>query len=125
MPIKVILGLPYLSNGPLLAKARELGAPILVSANDFSRWRDEGPMHEGRSFERQLTPDIDSAGPFSHGRKKRMRSWAGWNTYSQKNAEVTEDWPGSGGVVAMNFTNVLLWSPEEFILGLWSDYPLV
>src|SRR3546814_20265424 len=90
MPIKVILGLPYLSNGTLLAKARELGAPILVSANAFSRWRDEGPMPEGRSFERQLTPDIDSAGPFPHGRKKRMRSWAGWNTSSLKNADGTE-----------------------------------
>src|SRR3546814_13702437 len=92
MPIKVILGLPYLSNGPLLAKARELGAPILVSANAFSRWRDEGPMPEGRSFERQLTPDIDSAGPFPPGRKKRMRSWAGWHTSSLKTAAGTEAW---------------------------------
>lgn len=123
MPIKVILGLPYLSNGPLLAKARELGAPILVSANSFSRWRDEGPIPEGRSFGRHLAPDIDPAGPFPHGRKKRMRSWAGWNTSSLKNADGTEAWLDSAGFVAMNLTNGFLWSPEEYIFGLCAAYP--
>src|SRR3546814_7258133 len=80
-------------------------------------------MPEGRSFERQLTPDIDSAGPFPHGRKKRMRSWAGWNTSSLKNADGTEAWLDSAGFVAMNLTNGFLWSPEEYIFGLCAAYP--
>src|SRR3546814_13574336 len=75
------------------------------------------------SFERQLTPDIDSAGPFPHGRKKRMRSWAGWNTSSLKNADGTEAWLDSAGFVAMNLTNGFLWSPEEYLFGLCAAYP--
>src|SRR3546814_17415660 len=52
-----------------------------------------------------------------------MRSWAGWNTSSLKNADGTEAWLDSAGIVAMNLTNGFLWSPEEYIFGLWAAYP--
>lgn len=124
MPIKVILGLPYLSNGPLLAKARELGAPILVSANSFSRWRDEGPIPEGRNFARHLIHDAqDHSGPIPHGRKQRMRSWDGWNTSSLKNAEGMEVHLDSAGFVAMSLHKGFPWTPEQYIFGLCAAYP--
>lgn len=42
MSLEFVLGLPYL-RGPLLAKAIEMKAPILVSANAFSVWESFGP----------------------------------------------------------------------------------
>jgi hypothetical protein len=33
-----MLGLPYVADGPLLRTARDLRAPVLLSANAFSRW---------------------------------------------------------------------------------------
>lgn len=126
MPVKVILGLPYLSKGPLLAKARELGAPILVSANAFSRWRDEGPAPEGLAYTRQQWEEHQtsgSSGPFPHGRKQRMRSWVGWNTSSLKNADGLEAHLDSAGFVAMSLMNGFPWSPEQYIFGLCAAYP--
>src|SRR3546814_20744829 len=52
-----------------------------------------------------------------------MRSWAGWNTSSLKNADGTEAWLDSAGFVAMNLTNGFLWSTEEYIFGLCAAYP--
>lgn len=39
MTIEIVLGLPHLANGPLLARAAALRAPVLISANCLSRWR--------------------------------------------------------------------------------------
>src|SRR3546814_13777217 len=36
--IEIMLGLPHLREGPLLARARALRQPVLVSANAFPRW---------------------------------------------------------------------------------------
>lgn len=36
-----LLGLPHLADGPLLAAARRLGTPVLLSANAFSIWRPD------------------------------------------------------------------------------------
>jgi hypothetical protein len=52
---EMLLGLPYL-RGPLLAKARDLGAPVLVSANAFSRWTEDTFCRLWRGFR---VPDVD------------------------------------------------------------------
>lgn len=39
---QLILGLPYLRAGTLLDAAQRAGAPVLVSANSFSRWQRDG-----------------------------------------------------------------------------------
>lgn len=120
MPVKVILGLPYLSKGPLLAKARELGAPILVSANAFSRWRDEGPIPiNNRLLEGQF-PDHGAA---ASGRKQRMREWDGWNIGSLKNADGLEAHLDSAGYSAMSVMGGFPWTPEQYIFGLCAAYP--
>lgn len=38
MSIELLLGLPHLSDGPILARARKLRRPTLISANSLSRW---------------------------------------------------------------------------------------
>jgi hypothetical protein len=81
MSLEFLLGLPYL-RGPLLARARELGAPVLVSANSFSRWKDQGYWREWRGF-RVPSPEVfawlpvhlDSAG-FVAAAKYRGWPWA-------------------------------------------------
>ena len=37
--IEIIVGLPHLARGALLARAVALQAPVLISANCLSRWR--------------------------------------------------------------------------------------
>ncbi len=56
--IHIMLGLPHLREGPLLARARALGEPVLVSANAFSRWSC----------------------------RSGVREWAGWSTGQLRNA---------------------------------------
>lgn len=41
MMVEMILGLPHLRKGPLLSRARELDAPVLVSANAFAVYRKD------------------------------------------------------------------------------------
>ena len=36
-----LVGLPHLADGPLLAAARRLRAPLLLSANAFSIWKPD------------------------------------------------------------------------------------
>jgi hypothetical protein len=45
-----MLGLPYLSDGALLAAVRDLGAPVLFSANAFSVWSRAGGRRAWRRF---------------------------------------------------------------------------
>jgi hypothetical protein len=56
--IEIIVGLPHLARGPLLARAADLGAPVLISANCLSRWR----------------------------KAQGWREWSGWRTSTLANA---------------------------------------
>lgn len=58
MAIEIVLGLPHLAAGALLATARRLKAPVLISANCLSRWR----------------------------KADGWREWAGWRTGGLANA---------------------------------------
>lgn len=58
-----ILGLPYVADGPLLRKARELGAPVLLSANAFSVWARRDGWREWTRFRKaplQLLEGMDA-----------------------------------------------------------------
>jgi hypothetical protein len=127
MSVKVVLGLPYLSKGPLLAKAVAMRAPVLVSANSFSRWIDEGPAPKGYEYSRaQWLEHIarGNTGPITHGRKQRMRSWDGWNLKTLANAgELEELWLDSAGFTMMFLENGYPWTPEMYIFGLCAQYP--
>lgn len=39
MTIEIVVGLPHLSQGPILERARRMQQPMLISANCLSRWR--------------------------------------------------------------------------------------
>lgn len=108
MTIKVILGLPYLSNGPLLAKAKELQAPVLVSANCFSRWADEGFRYQ----------------QVEGGRSLKEKRWDGWNLSTLPNAHgLPEVHLDSAGFVAAVAYGGLPWTPQDYIFGLCAKYP--
>lgn len=127
MSVKVILGLPYLSSGPLLDKAAALEAPVLVSANSFSRWHDEGEAPKGFEYSRpQWLEHIarGNTGPITHGRKQRSRRWIGWNLKPLVNAsQLDEIWLDSAGFTMMFLENGYPWSPERYIFGLCAQYP--
>jgi hypothetical protein len=66
--VEFIIGLPRLADNPLLKVAKKLNAPVLMSANSFSRWT-EGTGREWAGFNRQslrhatgLRLHLDSAG---------------------------------------------------------------
>ena len=59
MSIEIIVGLPHLANGPILARAKAVGRPALISANGLSRWSD----------------------------RRGWREWAGWQLHRLRNAE--------------------------------------
>lgn len=58
MPIDIIVGLPHLSEGPILQRARALRTTALISANGLSRW----------------------------SRKHGLHKWIGWRTGQLRNA---------------------------------------
>lgn len=127
MPAQVILGLPYLSNGPLLDTARRLKAPILLSANAFARHQDLGPVPPGHEFTR-LERHIrritnDNRPPSPRQRARRMREWDGWNLASLRHAEGMEVHLDSAGFVAMAAQGGYSWTPESYILDLCARYP--
>lgn len=105
MPVKVILGLPYLSDGPLLAKAKALNAPVLVSANALSRWVAEAP------------------GTGRHADKPPLRRWLGWNKNTLKNARGMEVHLDSAGFVMMLLHSGYPWTPENYVHRLGSAFP--
>lgn len=120
MPIKVILGLPYLSNGPLLTKARELRAPVLVSASAFSRWRHDDIDAPIRRPSWMAGADFTSV---SEPSDTRIRTWERWNLSSLKNAAGLDVSLDSAGFVAMALHNGFPWSPEQYIFGLCAAHP--
>ena len=70
MAIEIVIGLPHLSEGPILARARRLHMPVLLSANALSRWstRRGWPewlgwrLNQLANVEGLASIDLDSAG---------------------------------------------------------------
>lgn len=113
MPVEVVLGLPYLSDGPLTRTARRLGASVLVSASAFSKQADFGPVPDRWLGEGQRT-----------GRTKRMKEWNGWNTSQLRHAHglaaIDLD---SAGFVAMALKNGYEWTVRHYVEGLCAAHP--
>ncbi|KEQ53762.1 DUF7221 family queuine tRNA-ribosyltransferase-like protein [Sphingobium chlorophenolicum] len=59
MSIEIIVGLPHLGDGPILARAKAIGQPALISANALSRWTD----------------------------RRGWREWCGWRIHQLGNAQ--------------------------------------
>lgn len=93
--ISVMLGLPHLSDGALLRRARELRQPILISANALSRW----------------------------SRRGGFREWAGWNTrpleYARDLHSLSLD---SAGFSAMMTYGGYPWTTDDYVR-LAAAYP--
>lgn len=128
MPVEVILGLPYLSEGALTSTARSLDAPVLLSANSFSRWRDEGVVPPGWEFTR-LERTVraargDDSPPTPAQSRRRVKEWQGWNLSQMRHAgglrEVHLD---SAGFHAQAAWGGYPWTPEAYIHGLCAAYP--
>ncbi|WP_454884308.1 deazapurine DNA modification protein DpdA family protein [Sphingomonas oryzagri] len=70
MAIEIVIGLPHLNEGPVLARARSMVQPALISANALSRWSKVRGWPEWRGWRLgQLgnaqglsSLDLDSAG---------------------------------------------------------------
>jgi hypothetical protein len=56
--IEIVVGLPHLNNGPILARAKLMQQPMLISANCLSKWRDQGGW---RSWEGWRHGQLDNA----------------------------------------------------------------
>lgn len=95
MAIEVIVGLPGLSEGPLLARARAMQVPVLVSANSFSRW----------------------------DRRNGSREWRGWRLGSLANAHglASVDLDSAGFVLAVRERGIP-WTIDDYI-ALASSHP--
>ena len=95
-PIEIIVGLPGLSEGPLLARARALQLPVLISANSLSRWRQ-----------------CDGG-----------REWAGWRLRQLANAHgLASIMLDSAGFVLASRYRGLPWTVEDYVEGLAAAYP--
>lgn len=126
--VKVVLGLPHLSNGPLLAKARAMDADILVSASALARYRDDGPMPPGFEFtpmERMARAAKGDVSPPTKAQSaRRAKEWSGWNRAPLDNADGMRLWIDSAGFVAQSLKNGYEWTPESYVLDL-CDHPAV
>lgn len=93
--IEIILGLPHLRQGPILARALQLKAPLLVSANALSRWSGQG---------------LD-------------RRWRGWNladlAHLPAGTDLTLD---SGGFTAHMIYGAFPWTIDAYV-ELAASYP--
>lgn len=95
-PIEIIVGLPGLSEGPLLARARALQLPVLISANSLSRWRQ----------------------------RDGGREWAGWRLRQLANAHgLASIMLDSAGFVLASKYRGLPWTVEDYVEGLAAAYP--
>jgi hypothetical protein len=87
MAIEIVIGIPHLNQGPILAAARRLNLPVLVSANALSRWRR-----------------IDG-----------VREWTGWRTAHLANAAGLASLDlDSAGFVAMARYRGFPWTIEAY-----------
>lgn len=95
MTIEIILGLPHLANGALLATAERLKAPVLISANCLSRWR----------------------------KADGWREWTGWRTATLANADglVSLDLDSAGYSMMVRYGG-LPWSIADY-MALAASYP--
>ena len=99
-PVEFLLGLPYL-RGPLLATARRLGAPVLVSANAFSRWRTVPP----------LTRTV-------RGREKVFPAYREWEGFKPPAASLVASLPvalDSAGFVAAARYRGFPWTVDAYL----------
>ncbi|MDF0491490.1 hypothetical protein PX554_25565 [Sphingomonas sp. H39-1-10] len=95
MPIDIIVGLPHLNEGALLARARSLQQTALISANGLSRWST----------------------------KRGWREWAGWRTHQLQNARgLSALCLDSAGFVAAARYGGFPWSIADYV-ALASAYP--
>ncbi|PBN42964.1 hypothetical protein [Sphingobium sp. D43FB] len=95
MSIDIIVGLPHLGEGPILARARALQQPALISANGLSRWSI----------------------------KRGRREWAGWRTRQLQNARgLSALCLDSAGFVAAARYGGFPWTIADYV-ALASAYP--
>lgn len=95
MTIEIIVGLPHLNNGPILARAKLMQQPMLISANCLSKWRDRGGW----------------------------RSWEGWRLGHLDNAAGLRSLDlDSAGYVTMSRYNGFPWSISAY-MALAASYP--
>ena len=95
MTIEIVVGLPHLSNGPILARAKMMQQPMLISANCLSKWRDRGGW----------------------------RSWEGWRHGQLANAAGLRsiDLDSAGYVLASRYGG-FPWSIADY-MALAANYP--
>ena len=93
--IEIILGLPHLSAGAILDRARLLQQPVLISANALSRWT----------------------------RKAGWAQWRGWKTAQLDNASglPSVDLDSGGFVCAARYGGIP-WSVDQY-MALAAAYP--
>ena len=121
---RIIVGLPSLSRGPMLETAREIGAPVMISATALSRWQDEGPVprgHEFNALERRIRMARgDTSPPTAAQSRRRMRRWVGWNTAALDRVLDTgiEIHVDSAGFVVMSIMGGFPWTVESYVQGL-------
>lgn len=95
MSIEIIVGLPHLNEGPILARARELGQTALVSANGLSRWSD----------------------------RRGWREWIGWRLAQLRNARgLAALCLDSAGFVAAARYGGFPWTLSDYV-ALAAAYP--
>lgn len=95
MPFEIVVGLPHLSEGPILQRARALGVPALISANSLSRWK----RHDG------------------------WREWSGWRPGTLANARGLASLDlDSGGYTAMVRYGSIPWTVDAY-MALAASYP--
>lgn len=95
MSIEIIVGLPHLSEGPILAQARALQLPALISANGLSCWSD----------------------------RRGWREWVGWRLGQLRNAKgLSALCLDSAGFVAAARYGGFPWSLADYV-ALAAAYP--
>ncbi len=95
MAIEIVVGLPHLANGAILARARAMQQPMLISANCLSRWHKAAGWHE----------------------------WRGWRTSSLRNAKglASLDLDSAGYSMMVKYRG-LPWTIADY-MGLAASYP--
>lgn len=88
MPIEVVVGLPHLREGPLIARARAMQVPVLVSANCLSRW----------------------------SKRRGRREWTGWRLGGLRNTTGLKsiDLDSAGFVVASHYGG-FPWTIDDYV----------
>lgn len=95
MSIEIIIGLPHLNEGPILARARALNQPALISANGLSRW----------------------------SQSRGCREWAGWRLNQLQNARGLRGLClDSAGFVAASTYGGFPWTIADYV-ALAASFP--